>query len=178
MIFKAIQGKFKAKSGFKYLENELSKSRFFSNCKKGVSSIGCIIDTNIFPNHEAFNELITDFGLPPNGVKIIGYKKDNITNSIFGVQFCTDKDLGWNGAIESRFVSEFFDKEYDVLINYYTNDKLMLKLMTARTKARIKVGFVSVDTRLNDLIFDIPITNFKVFKTELTKYLKVLNEIM
>ena len=98
-------------------------------------------------------------------------------HSPFGIQFCTDKDLGWNGTIENGFVSEFVDREYDVLINYYTDDKLVLKILTARTNARIKVGFPSVDAKLNDLIFDTPIKNFDVFKTELKKYLKVLNEI-
>jgi hypothetical protein len=177
MIFKAIQGKFKIKSGLKYLEDELSKPKPISNRKNGVNSIGCIVDMDKFPDPEAFNKLIGDFKLQPNGVKIIGYKKDESAHSPFGVQFCTDKDLGWNGTIENGFVSEFVDREYDVLINYYTEDKLVLNLLTARTNARIKVGFPSVDSKLNDLIFETPINNFDVFKNELKKYLKVLNEI-
>ncbi|WP_350292063.1 hypothetical protein [uncultured Croceitalea sp.] len=177
MIFKVIQDKFKVKSGLKYLEDELGKSKPLSNRKPGVSSIGCIVDMDKFPDPEVFNKLITDFSLQPNGVKIIGYKKDEAAHSPFGIQFFTDKDLGWNGTIENGFVSEFVDREYDVLINYYTDDKLVLKLLTARTNARIKVGFPAVDAKLNDLIFDTPIQNFEVFKTELKKYLKVLNEI-
>ncbi len=177
MIFRAIQDKFKVKSGLKYLEDELAKSKPLSNRKPGVSSIGCIVDMDKFPDPEAFNKLITDFSLQPNGVKIIGYKKDEAAHSPFGIQFCTDKDLGWNGTIENGFVSEFVDREYDVLINYYTDDKLVLNLLTARTNARIKVGFPSVDTKLNDLIFDTAVSNFDVFRAELKKYLKVLNEL-
>lgn len=177
MIFKAIQERFKVKSGLKYLEDELSKVRPVSTRKQGVSSIGCIVNMDKFPNAEEFNKLINDFSLQPNGVKIIGYKKDQAVNSPFGIQFFTDKDLGWNGTIENGFVSEFLDREYDVLINYYTEDKLVLKLLTARTNARIKVGFPLVDSKLNDLIFDTSIQNFDVFKGELKKYLKVLNEI-
>ena len=177
MILRAIQGKFKIKSGLKYLEDELKKTNRLSNRGTGVSSIGCIVDIDRFSNTEEFNKLIPDFSLQPNGVKIIGYKKDEGAHSPFGVQYCTDKDLGWNGSIENGFVSEFVDREYDILINYYTDDRLVLKLLTARTSARIKVGFPSVDTKLNDLIFDTPINNFDVFKTELRKYLKVLNEI-
>lgn len=177
MIFKAIQGKFKIKSGLKYLEDELNKAKPVSNRNTGVTSIGCVVDMDKFPEPEAFNTLINDFSLQPNGVKIIGYKKDQTEHSPFGIQFCTDKDLGWNGTIENGFVSEFIDREYDVLLNYYTDDKLVLKLLTARTNARIKVGFPSVDVKLNDLIIDTPIKNFDVFKTELKKYLKVLNEI-
>lgn len=177
MIFKAIQGKFKIKSGLKYLEDELSNPKAISNRKRGVTAIGCIVDIDKFPDAEVFNELIKDFKLQPNGVKVIGYKKDGSAHSPFGVQFCTDKDLGWNGTLENGFVSEFVDREYDILINYYTEDKLVLKLLTARTNARIKVGFPSVDPKLNDLIFATSIKEFDVFKTELKKYLIVLNEI-
>ena len=53
----------------------------------------------------------------------------------------------------------------------------MLKLLTARARARIKVGFPSVDAKLNDLIIQTSIKDFDIFKTELKKYLKVLNEI-
>ncbi|GMN09121.1 hypothetical protein MTsPCn9_04230 [Croceitalea sp. MTPC9] len=177
MIFRAIQDKFKVKSGLKYLEDELKKTSNVSTRKPGVSSIGCVVDMDKFPDPEAFNKLISDFSLQPNGVKIIGYKKDEGVHSPFGIQFFTDKDLGWNGTIENGFVSEFVDREYDVLINYYTDDKLVLKLLSVRTNARIKVGFPSVDSKLNDLIIDTSINNFDVFKTELKKYLKVLKEI-
>lgn len=177
MIFKAIQRKFKIKSGLKYLEDEFSKPKPVSNRKRNVSSIGCIVDIDKFPDPSSFDKLIKDFNLQPNGVKIIGYQKDEAVHSPFGVQFFTDKDLGWNGTIENGFVSEFVDKEYDVLINYYTEDKLVLKLLSARTRARIKVGFPSVDAKLNDLILQTSIKDFDVFKAELKKYLKVLNEI-
>ena len=53
----------------------------------------------------------------------------------------------------------------------------MLQLMTVKTQARVKVGFKEVDQKLNDLILEMPIKDFKTFKLELKKYLKVLNEI-
>ena len=177
MIFKSIQTKFKIKSGKKFLEEELSKPKALSDRQHGVLSIGCIVDLDKFNNAEIFNKLIKEFNLQPNGVHIIGYKKDSGTHSPFGIQICEENDLGWNGNIENSYVSEFFGREYDVLINYYTDNKLVLKLLTARTNARIKVGFPSVDTKLNDLIIQTSINKFDIFKTELKKYLKILNEI-
>jgi hypothetical protein len=49
--------------------------------------------------------------------------------------------------------------------------------MTLKTQARIKVGFASVDKTFNDLIMDCAIKDFKVFKNEIGKYLKVLKEL-
>jgi hypothetical protein len=68
-------------------------------------------------------------------------------------------------------------KEYDLLVNYYTQDVLILKLMTVKTKARIKVGFAEIDPELNDLILQTQLQDFNTFKTELAKYLKVMNEL-
>ena len=108
---------------------------------------------------------------------MIGYHKNHDKNSPFAVQFYTDRDLGWNGSIENGYVAEFTGREYDVLISYYAQDRLLLHLLTAKTKARIKVGFGAVDAKFNDLIMNMPISDFTSFKQELKKYLKILNEI-
>ena len=50
-------------------------------------------------------------------------------------------------------------------------------MMSIKTKARVRVGFKEVDQIYNDIILDSPMKNFKVFKSELKKYLGVLNEI-
>ena len=62
-------------------------------------------------------------------------------------------------------------------ISSLDNEKLLLQLMTLKTKARLKVGFGNVDKKLNDLILNTPIEDFQTFKKELGKYLRVLNEI-
>jgi hypothetical protein len=49
--------------------------------------------------------------------------------------------------------------------------------MTVKTRARIKVGFAEIDPALNDLILQTPLQDFDTFKTELKKYLKVMNEL-
>ena len=49
--------------------------------------------------------------------------------------------------------------------------------MSVKTRARVRVGFVEVDEKYNDLILNSPMKDFKIFKQELKKYLRVLNEI-
>ncbi len=176
MVFRVIQDKFKAKSGLKYLEDELNKPKPDTK-RKGVSSIACIVDMDSYGNAEIFNELRKDFSLQPNAIQIIGYKRGVDKHTLFSIPFFTDRDLGWNGGIENGDVSEFLAREYDVLINYFKEDRLLPKLMSAKTNARIRVGFPEVDAKINDLIFNTDFNDFSTFKEELKKYLKVLNEI-
>jgi len=177
MILRAIQDKFKVKSSLKYLEDELEKSKIPENRKKGIRAIACIVDMDNFPNAEVFNELLKEFSLPPNAIQIIGYKRGQDKNTPFSIQFFTDKDLGWNGSIENSHVEEFISREYDLLINYYTEDKLLLKLLTAKVHARLRVGFTGIDANINDLMFATELKDFTTFKSELKKYLKVLKEL-
>lgn len=155
-----------------------SPPRPFGRRKAGIHLVGVIVDLDQFPKPEAFEEFVALFNLHPNAVKVIGYKKEYDRNSPYSTPVFSLKDLGWNGDIENSYASEFLSREYDVLINYYTEKNIMLQLMTLKTKARIKVGFSKVDKTFNDIILDCPLKDFDIFKNEATKYLNVLNELV
>lgn len=177
MFLKGLTDKFKYKSGQKYLRQELKNSPEAIARTKGVRSVAVIVDIDKFEKTELFYEFIEEFKLRPNAVKIIGYKNYYDKNSPYATPVFSDKDLGWNGAIENSYVLEFLSREYDLLVNYYTAENLLLQLMTVKTKARIKVGFAEIDKTYNDLIMETSMADFKTFKKELRKYLGVLNEI-
>ncbi len=177
MFLKGVQYKFKTKSGRKYLRMEMESPAKTVGREQGITSMGCIVDVDNFPNAEMFYELINDFSLRPNAINIIGYKREYDENSPYAIQIFSNKDLRWKGIIENAHVLEFLGREYDVLINYYKEDNLMMKLLSVKTSARLKVGFSEVDLKINDLILKTALTDFKMFKSELKKYLKVLKEL-
>ena len=49
-----------------------------------------------------------------------------------------------------------------------------LTLLSSKTNAKFRVGFESVNSNLNDLIFSNKIKKYKNFKSELIKYLKMI----
>lgn len=177
MFIKGLQDKFKVKSGLKYLKEEMEKPSLPIAREKGITSVGCIVDVDKFQNAEAFYELIDEFSLRPNAIKIIGYKREYDKNSPYAIQIFSDRDLGWKGQIENGYVLEFLGREYDMLINYYEEDNLMMKLLSVKTPARLKVGLGSQDPKVNDLILNTNMKDFALFKSELKKYLKVLKEL-
>ncbi len=177
MFLKGIRDKFKHKSGIKFLKEALSKTPQIVDRANGITSIGCLVDLDHFDKPEYFFEFVEEYKLRPNAVKIIGYKSYYDKNSPYSTPVFSDKDLGWKGEIENSYALEFLSRDYDLLVNYYNEENLMLQLMTVKTNARIKVGFKEVDQKLNDLILGLPLKDFKTFKLELKKYLKVLNEI-
>ncbi len=177
-MFKGLKDKFKYKSGVKYLRQQLEQSRDMPERKPGLNAVGVIVDLDRFDRSEAFYELIDAFSLRPNAVKIMGYKRYYDKNSPYSTPVFSDKDLGWNGDIENSYALEFLSREYDILINYFKEDNLLMELMSIKTRARMRVGFSELDAAYNDLIFDCELSDFSLFKEELKKYLVVLNELV
>jgi hypothetical protein len=85
--------------------------------------------------------------------------------------------LDWNGTIGDVVVTEFIQTEFDLLVSYYEIEKVILLLITNRSKAKFKVGFSSIDKRFNHLTITTRIGNYSIFAHELFKYLKILNKI-
>jgi len=177
MFLKGLTDKFKHKSGVKFLRDQLQKTPPVPKRTKGITSIGCIIDLDKVTNPEQFFEFVDEYNLRPNAVKIIGYKSYSDKNSPYATPVFSDNDLGWKGEIVNSYALEFLSRDYDLLVSYYDEENLLLQLMTVKTGARVKVGFSEIDPKLNDLILAIPLNDFEIFKLELKKYLKVLNEI-
>ena len=81
-------------------------------------------------------------------------------------------------AISSQgFRKEQITKPFDLLINYYDVNKYGILLLSIKSKANFKVGFDTVDKRVNHFIIKELVDNYKEFTSELFKYLKILNKI-
>ena len=64
------------------------------------------------------------------------------------------------------------ETEFDLLISYYDIEKPILMLMTQKSKAKFKVGFASVDKHFNRWMINTSLENYKLFISELFRYLK------
>ena len=142
-----------------------------------ITSIGLLIDESYFAEINLLVNELSSNGILANNIEVIVYrdrlkKNKNISQATF-----SSKDLNWNGTIDSVAVNDFVNKEFDLLISYYDVEKAILLVLTNESKARFKVGFSSIDKRLNDLMINTNAENYKVFTHELFRYLKILNKI-
>ncbi|AMA48577.1 MULTISPECIES: DUF6913 domain-containing protein [Flavobacterium] len=142
-----------------------------------VKKVGLLLeDSYSFKKEELINELINK-GFKRDNIKVLVYrdpleKKVNLTFPTFSF-----KDINWNGQFSAPFVNEFIYTPFDLLISYYDVEKAPLLLVTHNSKALFKVGFSTIDKRLNHLIINTNAQNFKIFLEELVKYLKILKRI-
>ncbi len=160
----------------KTLKNRLHNVKISANIKC-IETVGLLVDESYFlQKNDLLWELVAN-GILEENIKIIVYrdkvkKQESYLQPTFGA-----KQLNWKGNITDLAVQSFTNEKFDLLISYYDIEKAILMLITHNSKAEFKVGFSSIDKRLNHLMINTNAENYKVFTHELFRYLKILNKI-
>jgi hypothetical protein len=160
----------------KILKNSLHNVKS-SSLSTTIQTVGLLIDASYFSEKEALiNELIAN-GIAADNIKVIVYKDKFKKSDAHPYPTFGAKHLNWKGEITDSQVNDFVNENFDLLINYYDVEKAILMVATHNSKALFKVGFSSIDKRLNHLMINTSAENYKVFIHELFRYLKILNKL-
>jgi hypothetical protein len=142
-----------------------------------ITSVGLIVDERWFFETNVLKKEIISNGIAENNIKIIAYKEVLKNKEASEIPSFGWNDLNLKSEFTKQSINDFLAKEYDLLINYYKEEDPLLLLLSQKVKAKFKVGFSSVDKRLNHLLINIDLENYKGFTQELFRYLKILNKI-
>ncbi|WP_369801717.1 hypothetical protein [Flavobacterium sp. 2] len=148
--------------------NNLKNEVFTSN----VQTIGLLVDESKFQYSKELIKELTLYGIASENIKIVAYRDKFKVKETYSVPTFGKNHIKWKGEITEKFLNEFIETEFDLLISYYEIEKAILMIITNSSKARFKVGFASVDNRLNRWMIKTEIENYKLFIKELFKYLK------
>lgn len=167
---------FKDFSTKKIVKNSLSNVKHLAT-EKAIQKVGIIFDESYFYEREGMVEALIQNGIAETDIKVLVFKDKIKKNEVFDYPVFSQKDLSWTGTIDKENVKDFVKQPFDLLISYYDTEKVALILVTNLSKANFKVGFASIDKRLNHFMIDTNAENYKVFMDELFKYLKILNKL-
>ena len=140
------------------------------NFSKPINKVGCIIDTNLDVDYYQILELIEEIGIKEKDIKIISFSDTNFNDPFSKMRISKDS-ISFYGNIVSSDANEFISYDYDLLINYFGNNKI-LTLISSKVNAKFRVGFDNSNKDINDIIFSNIFNNFAKFSNELIKYLK------
>ncbi|MAU54929.1 MAG: hypothetical protein EVA39_02110 [Flavobacteriales bacterium] len=170
MIFKSLHESLVKKKINKSLELLNEQIRIKPN---PIKTIGCIIDP-LFPVEvNNFIKLVNKIGLKEKDLKLITFQENENGFNIFSNMNVTPKSISFTGNLTGKDSLEFISYDYDLLINFFKSNNV-LTLLSSKVNAKFRVGFSSVDSRLNDLMFSDKINKFKEFDSELIKYLRII----
>ncbi|WP_269224924.1 DUF6913 domain-containing protein [Flavobacterium eburneipallidum] len=142
-----------------------------------IQTVGLLIDESYFLEKEALIKELIANGIVENNIKTILYSnKLKKSESDSQLNFST-RDINWKGEITNPAVNDFILKNFDLLVSYYDVERAILLHISHNSKASFKVGFSSIDKRVNHLMIQTNAENYSVFVHELFRYLKILNKI-
>lgn len=158
------------------VKKKLSNIPFVKSDNK-IKTIGIILDETYFNEREALIKDLVERGIEVDNIEILVFKKKISKKEVCNFPVFTNKDLKWNVSLEKKELSVFIEKPFDLLINYFDVEKTALLWVSYNSKAKFKVGFSSIDKRLNHFSINTTAENHLIFINELFKYLKILNKI-
>lgn len=142
-----------------------------------VLTIGVLVDETYFAETSQLVERIISQGIQKNNISIIVYKDKIKKKDVLNEPYFSLKNISISGEIDKKGVIDFLETPFDLLINYYDVNKYALLLLSSKSKAKFKVGFDTVDKRINHFIIKTLVEDYNEFVLELFKYLKILNKI-
>ncbi|ABQ06485.1 DUF6913 domain-containing protein [Flavobacterium johnsoniae] len=157
----------------KSLKNNLNivKNEVFTS---NIQTVGLLVDETQFRySKELIKELVLN-GIAEENIKIVAYRRKFKKKKIYSKPTFGRKHIDWRGQVTEAFLSEFIDTEFDLLISYYEVETPILMMLTSKSKAKFKVGFSSVDKKLNRWMIETTTAEYKLFISELFRYLKSL----
>lgn len=160
----------------KIVKKRLSNVKYHIS-ESSIKKVGIVFDESYFYEKEALIKELVKNGINHQDVQFLVFKDKTKKNEMFDYKVFSHKDISWNAAFDKKEVNDFCNENFDLLISYYDTEKAALLLTTCLSKASFKVGFASVDKRLNQFMIDTNAENYKIFIEELFKYLKILNKL-
>ena len=151
----------------------LSLSKENRNKPKKIKTLACIVDPSLSISVDNFIDLSHSINLQEKDLKIITFQENRNSFNVFSSMNITPSCVTYFGNLDGKDSLEFISFEYDMLINFFKSNKF-LTLLSSKTKANFRVGFDSVNSDLNDLIFSEKLKKYSEFKYELIKYLKMI----
>ena len=158
----------------KKIHNSLLRlSKENRNKPKKIKTLACIVDPSLSISVDNFIDLSQSINLQEKDLKIITFQENRNSFNVFSSMNITPSCVTYFGNLDGKDSLEFISFEYDMLINFFKSNKF-LTLLSSKTKANFRVGFDSVNSDLNDLIFSEKLKKYSEFKYELIKYLKMI----
>lgn len=158
----------------------LNKSSLHVNTEvsnKPIQKVGLLVDETFFLEKEKLIQLLKLNGIPEKNLTVLAFKKKYKKKEIISYSHYTKADVTWLGMIEKKEALDFIAEEFDLLINFYDHRQIPLVIVSHQSRADFKVGFATVDKRLNHFMIDTSMEDYTVFVEELFKYLRILNKI-
>ncbi|WP_313807553.1 DUF6913 domain-containing protein [Flavobacterium sp.] len=160
----------------KTINKSLSDYKLLASDTK-ILTVGVLIDETYFAKEQELISEIVASGIDKTSIEILVFKDRIKKKDVFENPSFSRSDIAFSGGFKKQEISQFTSKTFDMLISYYDVEKPHLLVVTLQSQAKFKVGFSTIDKRLNHFMINTIAEKHQEFVSELFKYLKILNKL-
>lgn len=136
--------------------------------------IVCLVDKET--NWNEIRKVTKEFHEKGAKVEVMGVFYGNVKPlwyiETLNVTLCTDKELGLSQIPTGMHISEFLEKEFDVLINFSITDDFAPFYLAALSKAKFKIAIDNEKHRNHfDMLLKLEDINMEEYQKQLIHYL-------
>ncbi len=156
------------------IQKEVNKNLSQKRVQKpsAINSIGILYEKDQVNIANLRQNLTKQFKLNNDAINCLSFA-EQIKTEDEGV--FTKKSFSLLGKLKKQSAAQpFLEKKYDLLINYFNQDRQELLFVSSRVKTTLRIGFRLNEKRLNDLEVLVPLDEHELFTQELVKYLKII----
>lgn len=139
-----------------------------------LQSIGIIEGEIGAFNRTKVKELCKLLGVKEDRVHFMSFVKKKKKEQLEDKTLFSARDIGWKGVFKTPQLKEFKAKNFDLLINYYTERNIALNAVSTLVNSKFKVGLREDMYQINDLIVSVNMEETDVVIREIIKYLEIL----
>lgn len=165
----------------KSLENQLLSARAIGKETNigfdYAKTVGILFDTTDILNYGTVLKFADKYKKMGKKVKLLGYIDSSTPNHALAFDFFSKKNTNWYNKPVSPVVDAFIEKDFDILVNAYMEDKLPLIYISTLSKASLKVGLYFPEfTNASDMMITVrDEANLENFFKEINHYLNIFN---
>lgn len=145
-----------------------------------AKSIGILYDATDLEDMMMVSEFVNELFSQKKEVKALGYVNlQELTHRhmpMLQFDFFFIKDLNWYYKPQNYIISNFVEKDYDILINLCTSNCVPVKYLLASSRAKFKVGKFEEELKIYDLMIDVKEQSLESLIKEVKHYLTLINK--
>lgn len=139
-----------------------------------LKSVALIVDLHLVDVEKLQKKLLAAFSLSKNQLSSFIFDATGGDGKEHKICF-SEKDFNWRGRLKKESkLNDFLAQDYDLLVNYFSGNSLILQMVSASAEAKLKVGLAHEEKRLNDIEIVVKKEESEIFISELKKYVNII----
>lgn len=102
---------------------------------------------------------------------VLNKNKIDLTETRFKrIIYISKDEISMTGNIKKE-INYFFNKKYDLLINFFDQKEILSELISSKCFSKLRIGFSKANPQINDIVFKFGLNDKNTFLSESMNYL-------